>query len=85
MQNKHEGSVKAIQDTIDKLIEKFGRRLIISCSMAIMGKDHEAERVEILQWGAKEVVVLLLKDTVDFTQDEENDFIGNENKPRTIN
>jgi hypothetical protein len=84
MGKKHEDSVKEIQDTVDRLIERHGQKLILSLSMAIMDDNHEPQTLQVLQWGIRDAMLLLLRDTLEMTEDE-GDFIGSEGKPKTIN
>jgi len=85
MENKHEESVQAIQNVLDGLIAKHGTHLIASVSLAIIDpQKDQPETVQIIQYGIKNIILLLLKDTLEMTEDE-GEFIANEGLARTIN
>ena len=81
---RHQESVQLIQNAIDTLIERHGQKIILSLSMAIMDGNHEPQTVQVMQWGIRDAMLLLLRDTIELTESE-TEFIGTEGKPRTIN
>ena len=80
---KHSKSIQALQSVVDSLVQKHGSRLLFSGTIAILNDEHEVECMEILQFGIRDGLILMLKDSLEWTQNCDEDFI--ESKPVTIN
>ena len=84
---KHQASINILQEAVDKVISMHPdeSKLCISVSIAIMGKNHEIERCELLQFGIKDALVLLLRESLQHTEDETDEFLGFKKETLTIN
>ena len=84
---KHQASIDILQQAVDVVIEKHPdeSKLVISVSIAIMGEGHQIERCELLQYGIKDALCLLLGSSLQHTDDETEEFIGFRKETLTIN
>ena len=80
---KHSESIAVLQKSVDELTKKYGAKLLFTGTVAILSDEHEVECMEILQFGIRAGLILLLNDSIEWTQNCDEDFI--EGKPQTIN
>ena len=83
----HQESINIIQEAVDKVISMHPdeSKLCISVSIAIMGKNHEVERAELLQFGVTQAICLLLRESLEHTENESEEFLGSKISSITIN
>ena len=83
---KHKESINILQQAVDAVIEKHpDERLVVSVSLCIMDENHNPETVQLMQFGIKDALCLLLRESLEHTQQEDEDFIGNKIASVTIN
>ena len=80
---KHSKSIQAIQTVVDALVQKHGTKLLFSGTIAILNDEHTPERVELIQYGIRNGLILMLEQSLTWTRNETEDFI--ESKPVTFN
>ena len=73
-----------MQETIDLLIEQHGRKLLVSVSMTILNDEQEPEVSQLMQWGIRDGLLLMLKTSIERTENE-TEFVGRDFEPVTFN
>ena len=84
---KYQRDIDTLTEAIDAIIERHPdeSKLVISCTICIMGKGHEVNTCQIMQFGIRDALCLLLRESLEHTENESEEFIGNKVSSFTIN